>query len=92
MKPILFTLITAIICYACASVAVTGRKQLSLVSNDEIIGLSTAQYTEVLKTSKLSSNQTQEDMIKRVGTKIQKAVELYMAQQNRSAELAKFAW
>jgi predicted Zn-dependent protease len=92
MKRIIYSIGLAIFCYGCASVAVTGRKQLNLVSNDEIIGMSTAQYGEVLKESKLSTNQQQVDMVKRVGTKIQKAVEGYMAQQKRSAELAKFAW
>jgi predicted Zn-dependent protease len=92
MKRIVMTVIVGIVCYACAPVAVTGRKQLMLVSSDEIIGMSSAQYGEVLKTNKLSTNKTQSDMVKRVGTKIQKAVEAYMAQQNRSAELAKFAW
>jgi predicted Zn-dependent protease len=92
MKRVLFSMSIGLLCYACASVAVTGRKQLSLVPNDEIISMSTTQYAEVLKTSKLSTNQAQVDMVKRVGTRIQKAVESYMAQQNRSAELAKFAW
>ena len=92
MKRIVITLVVGIVFYACASVAVTGRKQLSLVSSDEIIGMSSAQYGEVLKENKLSTNKSQAEMVKRVGTKIQKAVETYMAQQNRSAELAKFAW
>jgi predicted Zn-dependent protease len=89
---VVYSLSLGVLLYACASVAVTGRKQLSLISSDEIIGMSSAQYGEVLKTSKLSTDQTQVDLVKRVGTKIQKAVESYMAQQNRSAELAKFAW
>ena len=92
MKRIANALSLAIICYGCASVAVTGRKQLSLVSNDEIIGMSSAQYGTVLKDNKLSANQQQTEMVKRVGLKIQKAVEGYMAQKNRSAELAKFNW
>jgi predicted Zn-dependent protease len=92
MKRLWYSAALILFCYGCSSVAVTGRKQLNLVSNDEIIGMSTAQYGEVLKTNKLSTNQQQVDMVKRVGTKIQKAVEAYMAQQNRSAELAKFNW
>lgn len=92
MKRIIYSLGLVVILYGCASVAVTGRKQLSLVSSDEIIGMSTAQYGQVLAESTLSTNQEQVDMVKRVGTRIQKAVEGYMAQQNRSAELAKFAW
>ena len=92
MKRILYSLGLVVILYGCASVAVTGRKQLSLVSNDEIIGMSTAQYGQVLAESTLSTNQEQVDIVKRVGTRIQKAVESYMAQQNRSSELAQFAW
>lgn len=92
MKRIIFSVAVGLFCYACSSVAVTGRKQLNIVSSDEIIGMSSTQYAEVLKTNKLSTDQTQVDMVKRVGTKIQKAVEAYMAQQNRAAELSKFAW
>lgn len=92
MKRILYSIGLAIALYGCASVAVTGRKQLSLVSNDEIIAMSSAQYGEVLAENQLSTNQEQVDLVKRVGTRIQKAVEGYMAQQNRSAELSKFAW
>jgi predicted Zn-dependent protease len=92
MRRILYSIGLVVILYGCASVAVTGRKQLSLVSNDEIIGMSNTQYAQVLQENKLSTNQEQVDMVKRVGTRIQKAVEGYMAQQNRSGELSKFAW
>ena len=91
MKRILYSVALVTVLYGCASVAVTGRKQLSLVSNDELITMSSQQYNQVLQENKLSTNQQQVDLIKRVGTRIQKAVEGYMAQQNRSAELSKFA-
>ncbi len=92
MKRVLFAVATAILCYACASVAVTGRKQLSLVPNDQIVGMSKEQYAKVLMENKLSTNQEQVDMVKRVGTRIQKAVEAYMTDQGKSAGLAGFAW
>jgi predicted Zn-dependent protease len=92
MKRVLFSLSTAMLCYACASVAVTGRKQLSLVPNDQIIGMSKEQYAQVLKENQMSSNQQQVEMVKRVGTNIQKAVEAYMAEKGKSAELKDFAW
>jgi len=92
MKRLLFSIAIAILCYACASVAVTGRKQLNLVSSQEIIGMSSVEYAKVLKENRLSTDQQQVDMIKRVGTRIQKAVESYMAKQGRSADLAGFAW
>ncbi len=86
------TVLTLLIVYACASVAVTGRNQLSLVSNAEIIPMATTQYQEVISKGPLSTNREQSEMVKRVGVKIQKAVEQYMASKNASKELDGFAW
>jgi predicted Zn-dependent protease len=78
--------------YACATVPVTGRKQLSLISNTEIIPMATSQYSEVVKKGPLSTDQEQTAMVKRVGGRIQKAVEQYMADEKLSSELSGFAW
>jgi predicted Zn-dependent protease len=80
------------VCFACATVPVTGRKQLSLVSNAEIISQSAVEYQKVLAQSRLSSNQSQVEMIKRVGSRIEQAVESYMAQKGLSSELNGFQW
>lgn len=90
-KILIFPFITLLI-YACASVAVTGRKQLSLVPNSEIIPMANQQYREVIAKGPLSSNQQQTQMVKQVGVKIQKAVEEYMASKGASSELAGFEW
>lgn len=82
----------ALIIFACSSVAVTGRKQLSLVSNSEIIPMSVKEYREVIAKGPLSTNKEQTEMVKRVGVKIQKAVEEYMAAKGLSSELAGFEW
>ena len=78
--------------YACTSVAVTGRKQLTLVSNSEIIPMANQQYREIVAKGPLSSNREQTAMVKRVGGKIQKAVEEYMAAKGLSSELTGFDW
>ncbi|MEY3404621.1 MAG: hypothetical protein RL161_51 [Bacteroidota bacterium] len=78
--------------WGCASVAVTGRKQLLLVPGSQLMQMSYQQYAEVLSKSKLSSSREQTEMVKRVGLRIQKAVEGYMQSQNRSSELADFRW
>lgn len=85
-------LITASLIYACATVPVTGRTQLNLVAQDEIIAASTAEYQKVLQTSKLSNNQEQVAMIKRVGANIQRAVEQYMTEKGAADQLAGFKW
>ncbi|MCB0492053.1 MAG: M48 family metallopeptidase [Cyclobacteriaceae bacterium] len=78
--------------YACATVPVTGRRQMSLISSAEINQMSADQYQQVLRESKLSSNQEQVAMVKRVGNNIKNAVEQYMASKGASAELAGFNW
>ncbi len=78
--------------YACATVPVTGRKQLSLISNGEIIPMAASQYQEVMKKGPISTDKEQTAMVKNVGARIQMAVEKYMAEKGWSAELAGFAW
>ena len=90
-KVIALILLTAIV-YACAKVPVTGRRQLSLISNSEIIPMAAAQYKEVIAKGPLSTNQEQVQLVKTVGTRIQKAVEKYMADKGWSSELNGFAW
>ena len=88
---IIFSLLVVLL-YACAKVAVTGRQQLSLVSNSEIIPMANQQYDSVVRTANLSNNAQQTAMVKNVGNRIKQAVERYMAQNNASAELEGFQW
>jgi predicted Zn-dependent protease len=90
-KLFIFFLLGAVV-YACTKVPVTGRKQLSLVSNAEIIPMVNQEYAAVIKKGPLSNNQEHVQMVRRVGLKIQKAVEQYMAQNNASEELKGFDW
>lgn len=90
-RVITFSLL-AIFLYACSKVAVTGRQQLSLVSNSDIIPMANQQYDSVVRTADLSDNREQTAMVKQVGARIQKAVERYMAENNASSELQGFQW
>lgn len=80
------------ILYSCATVPVTGRKQLSLVSSAEINQMSEQQYREVIAKGPLSTNREQTDLVRSVGVRIQKAVEKYMADKGASSQLAGFKW
>lgn len=77
---------------SCATVPVTGRSQLDLVPAGEMMAMSYQQYGEFIKGSRLSQNQSQAAMVRRVGASIQKAVETYFSQHNLSRELDGFAW
>jgi predicted Zn-dependent protease len=78
--------------YCCSTVPITGRSQLNLISSSEMNAMSFQQYDDFLKQNKLSTNQEQTAMIKRVGVKIQKAVEQYFAKKNLSKELDGYKW
>ncbi len=92
IKKIAFLLISIVFIHGCATVPLTGRKQMSLVSNEEIIPMANQQYAQVLKEGKLSTDQAQTALIKNVGVRIQKAVEEYMAGKGLSSELNGFQW
>lgn len=77
---------------SCSTVPLTGRSQLNLIPNNEMLAMSFQQYGEFLKENKLSNNRRETDMVKRVGDKIQHSVERYMAQNNLSDRLNDYAW
>ncbi|MBS1681651.1 MAG: M48 family metallopeptidase [Bacteroidetes bacterium] len=85
-------LIVLLLAQACATVPVTGRKQLDLVSSSEINTMSASQYQGVITKGPLSKNAEQTEMIKRVGKRIQGAVEKYMASKGWSSQLEGFNW
>jgi len=82
----------AIFFYACTNVAVTGRKQLALVSNAELIPMAAQQYDQVLREGKVITTGPEAEMIHRAGRNIQQAVEKYMAEKNMLQELQGFSW
>jgi predicted Zn-dependent protease len=54
--------------------------------------MSAQQYKEVVAKGPLSTNKEQTELVRRVGVRIQKAVEKYMASKGTSAQLAGFNW
>lgn len=82
----------ALLLMDCSTVPVTGRKQLSLIPRSEMLGMSSAQYGEFLKEHPPTANQEQTALVRRVGTRIQKAVEQYFAGKGLSAQLDGYKW
>jgi predicted Zn-dependent protease len=81
-----------IMLFACARVPITGRKQLSFVPESQVLSMSLQQYSDFLKTSKLSDNKQQTQMVKTVGSRIADAVGRYFAQNNMSNQLKDYKW
>jgi predicted Zn-dependent protease len=76
----------------CKTVPLTGRKSLSLISGSEINTMSFQQYDELKRTSNLSKDVSKTNQVKKVGERIQSAIELYLRSQGQSDLLDGFAW
>jgi predicted Zn-dependent protease len=77
---------------SCAEVPVTGRRQLKLVSDSELNAQSFTAYRQFLQENKVVQSSREANMVKEVGTKIQRAVETYMRQNNMAEQLQGYKW
>ncbi|MDR1348057.1 MAG: M48 family metallopeptidase [Prevotellaceae bacterium] len=92
MKKISLLILIAACIYACGSVPITGRKQLMLVSDSEVLTLSLDSYSEYMKTAKKSNSQAASAMVMKVGVQIAAAVEYYCESNGMNDLLKNFAW
>lgn len=81
-----------LIIQSCGSVPFTGRRQLSLVSSDQILALSLQQYQEYMRTASVDKNSANAEMVKRVGTRIATAVETFYKSNGYESELKNYNW
>lgn len=76
----------------CGSVPVTGRRQVLLVSDQEVLSSSLTQYNAYMKSAPKSTSAQQSAMVTRVGKKIAVATEQYLKQNGLAGEVKNFAW
>ncbi len=90
----LLLLSTGLLFFACVqTVPITGRKQLSLIPEQEMISMSLTNYSDFLKTNKtLPDTDPRAQQVKAVGTKIQRAVEQFMKDKGLSKRLNGYTW
>lgn len=91
-KTTLSILITACLFLACATVPITGRRQLILVPQSNLNSMSFQQYSQFISEHKLSDNTQQVQMVKRAGNRIKEAVQRYFADHGKSGALNGYAW
>lgn len=84
--------IIAMVYSGCGSVPITGRKQLSLVSNQEVLSLSLQQYGDFIKSAPISSDKVNTAMVQRVGRNIANAVETYLRNNGYADQVQEYAW
>ena len=93
-RSLLPVLAVAAIAFAasCSSVPVTGRRQLILVPQSEMMAMSAQQYGEFLEKNPPSRDAAQTERVRRVGQRIQVAVEKYMTQSGQASRLSGYNW
>lgn len=77
---------------SCSSVPITGRRQLSLVSDQEVLSASLTQYKSYMNSAKISGNKVQNDQVVRVGKRIAQATEQYLRENGLASEVSNFSW
>ena len=82
----------SVLAWSCSSVPITGRHQLNIVPESEMQSTSYQQYDQFLQENKLSTDAEATAMVKRVGTRIQHAVEQYMSDHNMADRLNGYKW
>ena len=87
-----FVVISGLLISACSTVPVTGRSHLNLIPSSSMMSMSSQQYGTFLKENKLSQNQQQVTAVKRVGARIQDAVERYFTASGQQTYLEKYKW
>ncbi len=92
MKTPTALILLAALAVACATVPITGRRQLSLVSDSEILSSSLNEYQSYMGKAKVSSNRTQSAQVARVGRRIADATERYLRDNGLAKEVSTYQW
>ncbi|MCA9395421.1 MAG: M48 family metallopeptidase [Candidatus Omnitrophica bacterium] len=77
---------------SCATVPLTGRRQLDLLPSGTMLTLSFQQYDDFIKTNKVITGTPESRLVKEVGRRIADAVEEYLRANGQSARIANYQW
>ncbi len=92
MKNKVVFIVCLLLAMGCATVPITGRKQLTLIPGSQMREMSFANYSTVISESKVSANEEWTAMVKNSGERISKAVEQYMTEKGLAGELKDYKW
>lgn len=92
MKKVLTLLVALTILAGCSTVPLTGRKQVMLVSEQDVLSSSLTQYHEFIDTAKISTNKAETAQVVRVGRNIAAATEAYLKNNGMGDEVKNFSW
>lgn len=78
---------------SCAKVPITGRRQLNLLPESQMMSMSLSQYQQFLsQTPPLPASDARVVIVRRIGKRLADAATQYLAENNASDRVADFAW
>ncbi|MDD2602650.1 MAG: M48 family metallopeptidase [Prevotella sp.] len=95
IKLLVMTAVASILMSACgttSTVPITNRTHKLLVTDQQVLSLSTQQYNDFMKTATVSTSTTNTALVKRVGNKLATAVETFLKNNGLASEVQNFAW
>jgi predicted Zn-dependent protease len=92
MQRTLLFIITLLFIAGCSTVMITGRRQLLLVSDAELLTMSLQSYQQFIDSVPASKDVRNTSLVRNVGIKIASAVEEYLRLNDMEAEINNFAW
>lgn len=95
MKKVILGIVIAAGIIACSKNPVTGRRQVFLFPESEMIGMSATAYDDFLNENQakvLPASDPRAVRVKNIGVKLSAAVEKYLAELNASDRIEGFAW
>lgn len=76
----------------CQRVPITGRRQLAVIPNSQLLPLSFSNYRGVIDTSRVIRSGSDAQMIQRVGNRLREAMESYLRSNNYASRVEGFQW
>lgn len=94
VKLLLLSVVAAILtsCGTTSTVPITGRKQNLIVSDEQVLSLSTQQYQQYMASAKKSANAANTAMVQRVGKNLANAVVSYLNANGLGTEVSQYQW
>jgi predicted Zn-dependent protease len=92
IKLLAVTITLSVLLQTCTVVPLTGRKQLSLLPESEMISMGLTSYSDFLKENPPSSNKTNTAVVKQVGNNLSGAVTEYFTENGLISRLEGYQW
>lgn len=86
------SLLTIFFMHSCSTVPFSGRKQLTLLPESELVSMSLNAYGDFLRQNPVSNNTAQTRLIKDIGQKIANGATQYLQQQGLADRLTDYQW